>query len=261
MASLAARTAHTVSRSWSSAVAGVSRSLGGTLPSSVFQYRTYSDEGLGGHVPLNPEASSAADPLSGTPLSGEFPQVIPKADPFGGESPQEVPKPDTSATGRPLYERNLYPPRNYRTPRGVYKAIVLGEVGQLPIQKVLKSGKSVTIFSVGTGGMYNNRKPFEGETPEEFAERSYTQWHRVAVYQDRLSSMIMQHVKVGSQVYLEGNIESRVYNDPNSGMVKRIREIAIRANGRLMFMDTQASRGPAQPAAGDVPPFAPASAA
>ncbi|CAM6093616.1 unnamed protein product [Calypogeia fissa] len=247
MASLAARTAQTVSRSWSSAVAGVSRSLGGTLPSSVLQYRTYSDEGLGGRFPLNPEASSAADPLSGTPLSGEI--------------PQEVPKPDTLASDRPLYERNQYPPRNYRTPRGVYKAIVLGEVGQLPIQKVLKSGRSVTIFSVGTGGMYNNRRPFEGETPEEFAERSYTQWHRVAVYQDRLSSMVMQHVKVGSQVYLEGNIESRVYNDPNSGMVKRIREIAIRANGRLMFMDTQVSKAPAQPAAGDVPPVAPASAA
>ena len=34
-----------------------------------------------------------------------------------------------------------------------------------------------------------------------------------------------------TQVYLEGNLETRVYNDPATGVVKRIREIAIRQNG------------------------------
>lgn len=234
MASLAGRTAHTASRSWCNALAGMSRSLEGSLSSRVLQHRSYSEEGLDGHAPLTPEISSAAELAVDAPLPVDAPQRAPVG-------------------------ADRYPPRNFLSPRGVYKAILLGEVGQAPIQKILKSGRAVTIFSVGTGGMYNNRRPFEGETPENFAERSYTQWHRVAVYQDRVSSMVMQRVKVGSQVYLEGNIETRVYNDPNSGIVKRIREIAIRAHGRLMFMDTPASKVPAESPPGSVPPAAPPS--
>ncbi|XP_024377145.1 uncharacterized protein [Physcomitrium patens] len=122
-------------------------------------------------------------------------------------------------------------------PRGVHKAILLGKVGQAPAQKVLKSGRAVTIFSVGTGGMHLNRKMLDGETPEEFAERSSIQWHRIAVYQERIGQLILRSMKQGSQVYVEGNIETRIYNDPNTQQVKRIREIAVRQNGRLLFME------------------------
>lgn len=97
--------------------------------------------------------------------------------------------------------------RTYQ-PRGVYKAILLGEVGQAPSQKVLKSGRAVTIFSVGTGGMHLNRRMFDGETLEEFAERSNMQWHRVAVYQEHIGHLILRSMKQGSQVYVEGNIET-----------------------------------------------------
>lgn len=127
--------------------------------------------------------------------------------------------------------------RSYQ-PRGVYKAILLGEVGQAPMQKVLKSGRAVTIFSVGTGGMHLNRRMYDGETPEEFAERGNVQWHRVAVYQEKVGHLIMRDMKQGTQVYVEGNIETRIYNDPNTQQMKRIREIAVRLNGRLLFMDS-----------------------
>lgn len=123
-------------------------------------------------------------------------------------------------------------------PRGVYKAILLGEVGQAPAQKILKSGRAVTVFSVGTGGMHLNRRMFDGETPEEFAERSNMQWHRVAVYQEKVGNLILRSMKQGAQVYVEGNMETRVYTDPVTQQVKRIREIAVRQNGRLLFMDT-----------------------
>lgn len=126
--------------------------------------------------------------------------------------------------------------RTYQ-PRGVYKAILLGEVGLAPVQKVLKSGRAVTIFSVGTGGMHLNRRMFDKESPEEFAEKSSIQWHRVAVYQEKIGHLILRSMKQGTQVYIEGNIETRIYNDPNTSQVKRIREIAVRQNGRLLFMD------------------------
>ncbi|KAL2628804.1 hypothetical protein R1flu_013490 [Riccia fluitans] len=235
MASPAVRISRSISRSWTSAVAGISRSLAAS--SNVVQSRGYSDQGLKDPYAANLGVGTE-NPESDPSLSFDSP---------AGSSVSYDSKPTEDGGVKNGYYKNLYPPRNFRTPRGVYKAILLGEVGQLPVQKILKSGKSVTIFSVGTGGMYNNRRPFEGESPQEFAERSYTQWHRIAVYQERIAGLVMQHVKVGSQVYLEGNIESRVYNDPNSGVVKRIREIAIRSNGRLMFMDGTSFTPPARP--------------
>ncbi|KAJ0441997.1 putative primosome PriB/single-strand DNA-binding protein [Helianthus annuus] len=41
--------------------------------------------------------------------------------------------------------------------RGVHKAIICGKVGQAPLQKILRNGKTVTIFTVGTGGMFDQR--------------------------------------------------------------------------------------------------------
>jgi single-strand DNA-binding protein len=73
----------------------------------------------------------------------------------------------------------------------------LGEVGQAVTQKILKSGRAVTIFSVGTGGMHLSRRMFDGETPEEFAKRSNVQWHRVAVYQEQLGNFILHSMKQG----------------------------------------------------------------
>ncbi len=107
----------------------------------------------------------------------------------------------------------------------------------LRYRNLLKSGRAVTIFSVATGGMHNNRRPLEGESLEEYEQRGYAQWHRVAVYQERMGQLAMRHIKQGTQVYLEGNIETRVYNEPVHGAVKRICEVAIRQNSQLLVMD------------------------
>lgn len=120
---------------------------------------------------------------------------------------------------------------------GIYRAILLGEVGQLPVQKRLRSGRVITMFSVGTGGMHNNRRPLEDESPREYADRSMVQWHRVSIYADNLGGIAMQHLKQGAHVYLEGNLETKIFSDPITGLVKRVREIAIRRQGRLIFLN------------------------
>lgn len=127
--------------------------------------------------------------------------------------------------------------------QGVYKAILLGEVGLGPSQKMMRSGHAVTWFSLATGGMRNNRRPFDTETPEEYAQRSVVQWHRVAIYQDRVGMMAMKSLRKGSQVYVEGNMETRIFYDPQSNVVKRIKEIAIRRNGRILFLDQSRNAG------------------
>lgn len=204
---------------------GSLRTLGaGSAKANFFSTQGFDDTSRDGVSDLNTQVPEIhqSPPDAATP---EF---------FSFDSPAAAPTIGDQLAAQP-YE-GFTPGRTYQ-PRGVYKAILLGEVGQAPVQKVLKSGRAVTIFSVGTGGMHLNRRMFDGETPEEFAERSSIQWHRVAVYQEKVGHLILRSMKQGTQVYVEGNIETRIYNDPNSQQVKRIREIAVRQNGRLLFMD------------------------
>ncbi|XP_014512676.1 single-stranded DNA-binding protein, mitochondrial [Vigna radiata var. radiata] len=113
--------------------------------------------------------------------------------------------------------------------RGVHKAIICGKVGQAPVQKILRNGKNVTIFTVGTGGMFDQRIGAK-DLPKP------AQWHRVAVHNDMLGAYAVQKLFKNSSVYVEGDIETRVYNDSINGDVKSIPEICIRRDGRLRLI-------------------------
>ncbi|KAJ4830393.1 hypothetical protein Tsubulata_033982 [Turnera subulata] len=119
---------------------------------------------------------------------------------------------------------------------GIYKAILVGQVGQPPIMKRLKSGKELTMFSLATGGIRNNRRPLQNEDPREYANRCNVQWHRVSVYQDNLARTILKQLEPGSIVYVEGSLETKIFTDPRTGLVRRIREIALRRNGRVVLL-------------------------
>lgn len=119
---------------------------------------------------------------------------------------------------------------------GIYKAIIVGQVGQSPVQKKLKNGRTVTLTTIGTGGIRNERIPFPNEEPREYADRCNVQWHRVAIYPERWGEIAMKHALPGSMLYLEGNIETKIFTDQITGLVKRIREIAVRQNGRVVYL-------------------------
>lgn len=73
----------------------------------------------------------------------------------------------------------------------------MGEVGQSPVQKKLKSGRTVTLFSVGTGGIRNNRRPLDNEDPREYANRCAVQWHRVSIYVELLGNLVIKQAQPG----------------------------------------------------------------
>ncbi|KAK9198867.1 hypothetical protein WN944_014053 [Citrus x changshan-huyou] len=158
------------------------------------------------------------------------------------------PLPDSSSTQNSGQQRESFdrPLENGLDP-GIFKAILVGQVGQSPVQKKLKSGRTVTLFSLGTGGIRNNRRPLENENPTEYANRCAVQWHRVSVYPERLGGVVMKHLVPGSTIYVEGNLEQKVFNDPITGLVRRIREIAIRRNGRLVFLGKGGDAQPPSP--------------
>lgn len=115
---------------------------------------------------------------------------------------------------------------------GIYRAILVGEAsGQKPMQKKLRGGTVVTLFSMGTGGIHNNRRPLQNENPADYANRCSVQWHRISVYPQRLGNLVANNLLPGSLLYVEGNLETKVFADPVTGLVRRIREVAVRQNG------------------------------
>ena len=88
--------------------------------------------------------------------------------------------------------------------RGVNKVILIGNLGQDPETRAMPSGKSVTNIRIATSRGW--RDPQSGENKEE------TEWHSVALF-DRLAEVSAEYLRKGSQVYIEGRIRTRKWQD------------------------------------------------
>ncbi|XP_062222734.1 single-stranded DNA-binding protein, mitochondrial-like isoform X1 [Phragmites australis] len=116
--------------------------------------------------------------------------------------------------------------------RGVHRAIICGKVGQVPVQKILRNGHTVTVFTVGTGGMFDQRTVGAENLPMP------AQWHRIAVHNEQLGAYAVQKLVKNAPVYVEGDIETRVYNDRINDQVKNIPEICVRRDGRIKVIQS-----------------------
>ena len=88
--------------------------------------------------------------------------------------------------------------------RGINKVIIVGNLGADPDSRAMPSGNAVTNISVATSESWNDRD--SGEKKEK------TEWHRV-VFFNRLAEIAAQYLKKGSQVYVEGKLQTRKWED------------------------------------------------
>jgi len=100
---------------------------------------------------------------------------------------------------------------------GVNKVILLGNLGKDPEVKRLETGKSVANFSLATSEVYKNK---EGEKVTK------TEWHNIVLWSP-LAEIAESYLKKGSQLYLEGKISNRSYDD-KEGVKKYISEVVGR---------------------------------
>ena len=87
--------------------------------------------------------------------------------------------------------------------RGLNKVMVIGNVGRDPEMRYIPSGKPVTSFSVATSRSWTNS---DGERREE------TEWFNVVAW-GNLAEICKQHVRKGHQVYVEGRLQTRSWED------------------------------------------------
>ena len=87
---------------------------------------------------------------------------------------------------------------------GVNKVIVVGRLGSDPDTRYMPSGSAVTNVSVATSESWKDKET--GEKQEK------TEWHRV-VFFNRLAEIASEYLKKGSQIYVEGRLQTRKWED------------------------------------------------
>jgi single-strand DNA-binding protein len=108
--------------------------------------------------------------------------------------------------------------------RGLNKVMVIGQVGRDPEMRYMPNGKAVTSFSVATSRSWTNS---EGERCEE------TEWFNVVAW-GNLAEICKQHLRKGRQVYVEGRLQTRSWEDREG---KRFFRTELVANEMIILGD------------------------
>lgn len=90
---------------------------------------------------------------------------------------------------------------------GIAKATIVGHLGRDPEMRYMPNGNPVTNFSVAVS---RNSKSSEGESREE------TEWFDISCF-NRLAEIANEYLQKGRQVYIEGRIRTRSWDDRNTG--------------------------------------------
>ena len=111
----------------------------------------------------------------------------------------------------------------------VNKVILVGNLGQDPEVRSFQNGGKVCNISVATSENWKDRNTGE--------RRERTEWHRVAIFSEGLVRVAEQYLRKGSKVYIEGQLETRKWQD-QSGQDRYTTEVVLRNfNSSLTMLD------------------------
>jgi single-strand DNA-binding protein len=117
---------------------------------------------------------------------------------------------------------------------GVNKVILVGNLGDDPESRSLNNGGEVVNLRVATSESWKDR---EGNRQER------TEWHRVVIFNENLGKVAKSYLRKGSKVYLEGQIQTRKWQD-QSGADRYSTEIVLqRFRGELVLLDSRGGGG------------------
>jgi len=87
--------------------------------------------------------------------------------------------------------------------KGVNKVILVGNLGKDPEVRFLPGGSAVCNFSIATSESWKDK---QGQVQEK------TEWHRISIF-GKLAEIAGEHLKKGSQVYVEGKLQTRKWTN------------------------------------------------
>jgi single-strand DNA-binding protein len=117
---------------------------------------------------------------------------------------------------------------------GVNKVILVGNLCDDPESRSLNNGGEVVNLRVATSESWKDR---DGNRQER------TEWHRVVIFNENLGRVAKSYLRKGSKVYLEGQIQTRKWQD-QSGADRYSTEIVLqRFRGELVLLDSRGGGG------------------
>ena len=113
------------------------------------------------------------------------------------------------------------------------KVMLIGRLGQDPEVRNTQDGRSLCTFSIATSESWNDKNTGE--------KREKTEWHRVVVFNEGLVNIIQQYVKKGSNVFIEGQLQTRKWEDKD-GIEKYTTEVVLQGfNSTFKMLDNRNS--------------------
>lgn len=111
--------------------------------------------------------------------------------------------------------------------KGVNKVIIVGNLGQDPeIRYMPNGGKAVATLSVATSESWRDKQTGEN--------RENTEWHRVVLF-GKLAEVTGEYLRKGSQVYIEGQLRTRKWQD-QAGQDRYTTEVIVGQNGSMQML-------------------------
>lgn len=117
----------------------------------------------------------------------------------------------------------------------VNKVILVGNLGRDPEVRRLPSGEPVVNLRIATSETWRDKQSGE--------RRERTEWHNVVIFNEQLARVAEQYLRKGSKVYVEGQLQTRKWQD-QSGQDKYTTEVVLqRFRGELTMLDTRGGEG------------------
>jgi single-strand DNA-binding protein len=121
--------------------------------------------------------------------------------------------------------------------RGINKVILVGNLGQDPEVRYMPNGNAVANFNVATSETWKDKQTGE--------QKDRTEWHRVVIF-GKLAEVTGEYIKKGTLVYIEGQLQTRKWQD-QSGQDRYTTEVVINPiGGTLQILGSRDSDSTSQ---------------
>ncbi len=111
----------------------------------------------------------------------------------------------------------------------INKVILVGNLGNDPEIRRTQDGRPIANLSIATSESWRDKNTGE--------RREKTEWHRVVIFNEGLCKIAEQYLRKGSKVYLEGQLQTRKWQD-QSGQDRYSTEVVLQGfNGNLTMLD------------------------
>jgi len=117
----------------------------------------------------------------------------------------------------------------------VNKVILVGNLGADPEVRRLQSGDPVVNLRIATSENWRDKNSGE--------RREKTEWHQVVIFNDNLAKVAEQYLKKGMKVYLEGQLQTRKWQDQNGNDRYSTEVVLQKFRGELQMLDSRGEGG------------------